>query len=211
MTEKYAKTLTGNPDLLNAGFDFPPENPFALLKYWFEQANTLHIVESHAMTLSTVNADHRPSSRVVLITSIENGIFFGTREDSRKGVEIKNNPYCAGNLYWRETLSQINFQGKITQLSDEISDQEFAKRVIEAQAVTACCIPSKPLQDESLLRNEIKNLLQKNCKIERPVQWHVYRIDIFNIEFWIGSQDRFHKRLRYDLVNDSWQHHKLQP
>lgn len=211
MSKAYPKTLTGNPDLIQSGFDSPPNNPFALLKSWFEQADALNIVEARAMTLSTVNREHKPSSRVVLITSIENGIYFGTRDDSQKGIDIQNNPNCAGNLFWRETISQINFQGKVSRLSDEASDHEFSKRIPEAQAVTVCCQPSVPMKNETVLRNEIKTLLSKNQKINRPSQWHLYCITLENIEFWIGSNDRFHKRLRYELVDSVWQHQMLQP
>lgn len=211
MSKAYPKTLTGNPDLMQSGFDSPPKNPFTLLKSWFEQADALNVVEARAMTLSTVNGEHKPSSRVVLITSIENGIYFGTRDDSRKGIDLQNNRYCAGNLFWRETISQINFQGKVSRLSDEASDHEFEKRIPEAQAVTVCCQPSTPMKNETVLRNDIKTLLSKNQKINRPSQWHLYCIVLDNIEFWIGSNDRFHKRLRYELVDGVWQHQMLQP
>ncbi len=125
MTETK-NTLTGNPALINSGFDSPPDNPFDLLKDWFFQAENLHVIEARAMVLSTVNTDHKPSNRVVLITNFEDGITFGTHEESRKGRDIANNPHVAGNLFWRETMQQINFQGKTSQLSDEASDCEFA-------------------------------------------------------------------------------------
>lgn len=203
-------TLTGNPALINSGFDSPPDNPLVLLKDWFKQAENLKIVEARAMVLSTVNVDHKPSNRVVLITNFEDGIVFGTHEESRKGREIANNPYVAGNLFWRETMQQINFQGIISQLSDEESDCEFAKRIPEAQAVTVCATPSAPMLDEIQLKKLVQDLL-KQKKIDRPQKWHLYQIKLEHIEFWVGSQDRFHQRLRYDLINNIWQHQRLQP
>ena len=108
-------------------------------------------------------------------------------------------------------MQQINFQGKVSRLSDEASDHEFSKRIPEAQAVTTCCVPSIPMKNEASLKDSIKNLLQKNQKINRPLQWHLYCITLENIEFWIGSNDRFHKRLRYELVHNLWQNQRLQP
>lgn len=211
MIEEEKNTLTGNPALINSGFDFPPDNPFVLLNDWFKQAENLKVIEARAMVLSTVNKQNKPSNRVVLITNFEDGVTFGTHEESRKGIEIANNPYVAGNLFWRETASQINFQGRIYQLSDEASDREFSKRIPEAQAVTVCARPSSPMHDEAQLKKSVQDLLNQNKKIDRPKKWHLYQIKLENIEFWVGSQDRFHQRLRYDLINNIWRHQRLQP
>ena len=47
--------------------------------------------------------------------------------------------------------------------------------------------------------------------MSRPKTWHAYHIEIETIEFWHGSKDRFHHRLRYELKNKIWKHLKLQP
>jgi len=37
--------------------------------------------------------------------------------------------------------------------------------------------------------------------IIRSKTWHAYQMNITSIEFWYGGKDRFHHRLRYDLLD----------
>lgn len=205
-------TLTGNPTLVYSGFDNPPSNPFLLLQKWLKTANKLNICEPYAMVLSTVDQLHHPSSRVVLLKEWdETGVIFGTSQESFKGKDLQANPWAAGTLYWRETLQQINMRGRVTQLSDEKSDALFYSRTREAQAVTALSQQSAPLTDEEALREAVLKLLSTNARIERPEEWKAYHLAIESIEFWHGGKDRFHKRLRYDLLNGTWRQQRLQP
>lgn len=48
-------------------------------------------------------------------------------------------------------------------------------------------------------------------EILRPAKWSAYHIKLETIEFWHGSADRLHKRLRYNLTPNGWQHNRLQP
>lgn len=48
--------------------------------------------------------------------------------------------------------------------------------------------------------------------VPRPARWTGYRLVSESTEFWYGSPDRLHRRLRYDReqgVDWSWQ--RLQP
>jgi len=47
--------------------------------------------------------------------------------------------------------------------------------------------------------------------IPRPDYWHGYHIAITMIEFWLAQENRVHQRLRYELVNNTWQARRLQP
>lgn len=207
-----AKTLTGNPDLVNSGFDFPPDNPLDLLQSWLHTADLLKISEPRGLVLSTVNTQNAPSSRVVLLKTIdENGVTFASSEISQKGRDLQSNPIAAGTLWWRETMQQINFQGTVTKLPHNISDKIFNERPIEAQVVATISMQSAPMINEQKLRTEVLKLLAQPEPMSRPKTWHAYHIEIETIEFWHGSKDRFHHRLRYELKNKIWQHLKLQP
>ena len=52
-----------------------PDSPFTLFNEWFKQAGELGVLEPNAMVLSTVSADNKPSSRVVLLKGIEDAGF----------------------------------------------------------------------------------------------------------------------------------------
>jgi pyridoxamine 5'-phosphate oxidase len=130
---------------------------------------------------------------------------------SQKGRDLQTNPVAAGTLWWRETMQQINFQGTVTKLPHNISDEIFNERPLAAQAVATISTQSAPMTNEQKLRTEVLKLLTQQEPMSRPKTWHAYHIEIETIEFWHGSKDRFHHRLRYELKNKIWQHLKLQP
>ncbi len=205
-------TLTGNPNLTNSGFSSPPLNPFDLLNYWLMEADHLHIPEPRALVLSTTNTAGAPSSRVVLMKSVdETGVTFGTSSFSRKIKEINANPHVAGTLWWQKTMQQINLKGAVSKMDVAVSDEMFTHRTRQAQAVAALSQQSIALTDEHDLRDQIEQLIASSATITRPDTWHAYHITITSIEFWHGSQDRFHKRLRYNLDDGNWTHQFLQP
>ena len=65
--------------------------------------------------------------------------------------------------------------------------------------------------NEQELRDKVFKLITQKDKLERPKKWLAYRLVLESVEFWHGSKDRLHRRLRYDLINGFWQHKKLQP
>lgn len=206
-------TLTGNPDLVNTRFfDIPPLNPLDLLKEWVDTADLLKISEPLGLVLSTINLFNQPSSRVVLLKKVDDtGVIFCSNESSQKIRDSDSNPYVAGTLWWRETMQQINFSGYLEQLPADISDQLFSERTIEAQATSVVSSQSSPMIDEDTLKNSINLLVQQNKSIARPKTWNAYHIHIESVEFWLGSSTRMSRRLRYDLLNESWSYKKLQP
>jgi pyridoxamine-phosphate oxidase len=199
---KSPETLTGDPGLIDdSDFSSPPEDPLKLLKKWLETASQLNVREPSGLTLATVDLAGHPSTRVVLLKSIdEKGIIFSTSEESTKGQNLKTNPLAAGSLWWRETVQQVNFQGHVSKLSEEISDAIFKERTRDAKAIAVISKQSAPLTDEKALRDEMDRLISAKGEITRPKAWHAYILEPLNIEFWHGSVDRFHKRLRYDFI-----------
>lgn len=210
---KITETLTGNPNLVaDSGIDTPPNDPLELLRTWFDTALQLKVCEPYGITLATVDAAGHPSTRVVLLKGFdERGLFFATSEDSNKGKDLAANPLAACTLWWRETVQQINCKGRVRKLSEGESDEMFKERVAAARAIASVSKQSAPLMDEAALRNQVNDLIAMQTEIQRPKSWHGYVLELTSIEFWHGSADRFHKRLRYDLVDGCWQHRRLQP
>ena len=79
-------------------------DPIEQLRGWLAEAETSEVDEFNAMTLSTVAADGRPSSRIVLIKGLDHGLIWYTNYRSRKGMELAVHPFrlpavpldCAG-------------------------------------------------------------------------------------------------------------------
>ena len=207
-----SNTLTGDPTLVTSGFNQPPDNPLLLLQNWLKMADTFNVSEPGSLVLSTLDAQSRPASRVVLLKDCDaTGVIFASSRDSAKGQALAVNPWVAGNLWWRETMQQINFQGKAQPLSAQKSDQLFQARSREAQAIATVSQQSEVLVDAQRLKDKVMELVRSDNIIIRPKNWHAYHITIITIEFWLGSKDRFHQRLRYSLADEGWYHERLQP
>ena len=96
-------------------------------------------------------------------------------------------------------------------MSEVESDEMFKERVMAACVIASVSKQSSPLIDENALRNQVNDLIARQTEIQRPNSWNAYVLELTSIEFWHGSADRFHKRLRYDLVNGDWNYVRLQP
>ena len=69
---------------------------------WMREALDAGVPEPNAMTVATVGADGRPSSRVVLIKSFDaEGIVWYTNYESRKGRELDPKDAEAILIGWR--------------------------------------------------------------------------------------------------------------
>lgn len=205
-------TFSGDPSLINLNFDAPCADPLLILREWLEMADKIGIIEPRSMVLSTIDIDNRPSSRVVILKDCnEQGVIFSTSQGSAKGKDLLMNPWACGTLYWRETIQQINFKGKTTPLSNNVSDKIFQEWSRDAKAVAVISKKSEPLINEKELEDSVLNLINSREEIERPKEWKAYLLIIESIEFWHGRENRLHKRLRYDLIDKVWHHQRLQP
>ncbi|GAA4261765.1 phenazine biosynthesis FMN-dependent oxidase PhzG [Dactylosporangium darangshiense] len=206
------ETLSGDASLILPEFDDPPADPIGLLRGWLDAAIAGGVREPYSIVLATADAAGVPSSRIVMLKGLEpHGLVFTSHTGSRKGADLAARPFAAATFYWRETLQQVNVAGPVRQLSPAESDALFAERPVAAQATTAASRQSAPLHDEAALRRRAADLLAAGGTIARPDGWAGYRIEPAAIEFWHGSVDRLHRRLRYDRHPTGWTPQRLQP
>jgi dihydrophenazinedicarboxylate synthase len=211
-----ANTLSGETSLILPEFDAPPAEPLGLLRSWLDCAVAREVRESHAAVLATADLDGRPSGRVLLVKELDGrGLVFAGFQGSRKGRDLANRPYASLTFYWRETLQQIIVAGVVEILSAGESDQLFDERPLAARATTAVSRQSQPLEDEADLRARAAALIAAGEPVSRPAGWSGYRLVPDTVEFWYGSPDRLHRRLRYELLPGDgvrvWSHARLQP
>ncbi|MDR6611062.1 pyridoxal 5'-phosphate synthase [Leifsonia sp. 1010] len=209
-----AHTLTGDADLYLPEFDDPPAEPGGLLEEWVRRAKERGVREALAATLATTDEDGAPDARTVALRRLTaDGVEFGTSSDSRKGRQLAADPRAAVVLYWRELLQQVRVTGHVERLGDAESDDLFARRTREAQAATTVSEQDAPLDDLDLLRAATRDLLAAEGPIGRPEHWYAYRVVPDLIEFWHGSPDRLHRRLRYERGDGGggWTVARVQP
>jgi pyridoxamine-phosphate oxidase len=105
-------------------------DPFAQFGSWLGEALAdPRIVEAHAMSVSSVGDDGRPSARMVLLRGWDTrGFVFYTNYRSRKGRDLERHPAAALLLWWGELQRQIRIEGDATRITADESDAYFATR-----------------------------------------------------------------------------------
>src|SRR4051794_23048780 len=87
-------------------------DPMQQFDKWFTEALQAGVIEPNAMHLATVNEHGQPSARIVLLKGIENQKFvFYTNYQSKKGIELENNPACALTFFWPDIERQVRVEG----------------------------------------------------------------------------------------------------
>jgi len=188
-------------------------NPFKQFETWFEEAIESKANEPNGMVLSTVNKKGRPSSRIVLLRGMQNnGFNFFTNYDSRKGKELKENPYGCLLFFWPELERQIRIEGKIEIAPTAISDEYFALRPRNSR-IGACASPqSKVLKNRQELEKLVEAINAKYTEdVPRPKNWGGYILKASYYEFWQGRQSRLHDRICYNLKKGAWVKQRLAP
>lgn len=209
-----APPLTGNPNLVdNSVFDRPPGDPIALLNTWIDSAIKLSVSEPLDFVLATTDkASLFPSTRVLLAKCVDHrGLVFGSTKNSLKGVQLADNKKAAANFWWRETMQQVCIIGTVEELNANESNELFAERTKSAQAIASLSKQSAPMTNEPLFRSQVSALAASSSDLVRPPHWQAYTLKPHQIEFWLGSTDRFHKRLLYEWTSGGWTHTRLQP
>ena len=78
-------TLAGNPELVQTGFDAPPDMPLDLMRRWLEGVQSVNVNEPFGFTLATTDDNGIPSTRVLLMKECDDhGIIFATSGHSPK-------------------------------------------------------------------------------------------------------------------------------
>ena len=140
--------------------------------------------------------------------------YFYTNYDSRKGIQIAENPNVCLTFFWPELERQIRIEGVITQKAEaEKSDAYFNARPQDSKIGAWSSPQSKVLKDREELNSFIENnkAKYKDQEIPRPEFWGGYIIKANYYEFWQGRKNRLHDRIAFTLENSNWKIERLAP
>jgi pyridoxamine 5'-phosphate oxidase len=192
-------------------------DPLLQFQTWFDQALKAELPEPNAMTLATVGAQGRPSTRVVLIKGFDaRGIVWYTNYDSRKGLELAQQPFAALQFHWVELERVVRIEGRVEKVSADESDAYFASRPLDSRLGAWASPQSRVITSRAVL---VANAAQAAAKHllnpPRPPHWGGYRLMPDTWEFWQGRKSRLHDRLRYRWTDQpaagTWLRERLAP
>ena len=189
-------------------------DPFKQFEHWLQQALGAQVPEPNAMTLATVGANGRPSTRVVLIKHVDaRGLVWYTNYHSRKGRELEAHAFAALQFHWVELERVVRVEGRVEKVSAEESDAYFASRPLSSRIGAWASPQSEPIEGRvTLLKRAAEFGLRYGISPPRPPHWGGYRLVPDAWEFWQGRPSRLHDRLTYILQPDgSWLRQRLAP
>src|SRR5476649_1169470 len=97
-----------DPQNLDQSLDVSDTDPFARFAAWFDEAKRTEPNDAEAMTVATATPDGRPSARLLLLKGFDrSGFVFYTNLESRKSVELAENPHAALCFHWKSLRRQV--------------------------------------------------------------------------------------------------------
>ncbi len=189
-------------------------DPLQQFERWFQQALAADLPEPNAMTVATVGADGRPSTRVVLIKGYDaRGIVWYTNYDSRKGRELAGNPHAALQFHWVELERVVRIEGRVEKVDAAESDAYYQSRPLDSRIGAWASPQSQVIASRAVLvANAARYGAQYLLHPPRPPHWGGFRLVPDRWEFWQGRKSRLHDRLRYRLDEaGTWVRERLAP
>ena len=192
------------------------ENPIDLFAEWFNEAKKTEINDPNAVAVATSDKNNIPSVRMVLLKGFSNeGFVFYTNLESKKSMDIKENPNSSMCFHWKTILRQVRITGKMKLVSDSQADNYYNSRAYESRIGAWASKQSSILENRKLLYNNIESFKKKypdDKNVPRPNNWSGWILNPKEIEFWLDGENRIHERLKYlKNKNNSWKRFLLNP
>jgi pyridoxamine 5'-phosphate oxidase len=192
------------------------DDPLVLFDAWIREArDSGAVLEPNAMALATVDADGRPSARMVLLKEVgpDGAFVFYTNRESRKGAELAERPEAALVFWWEALERQVRIEGAVEETTEADTAAYYATRPRESRIGAWASRQSRVISGRPELEAQFHDADAAHPGDDVPVPpwWGGYRVAPRAIEFWQGRTGRLHDRLRYERGGDGWSRVRLQP
>lgn len=193
-----------------------PVDPIQRFRELYARASDDAPFDPAAVVLATATRDGRPSARVVLLRRVDElGFGFYTNYESRKGRELRENPWAALCCYWPWLDEQVRIEGPVSVAPPEDSDDYFASRPRGSRIGAWASRQSEPLDSRATLEARVEQYTREfeGRTVPRPDFWSGYRVVPLRIEFWTSVVGRLHHRELFerDAPGAQWRTRLLYP
>ena len=218
-----------------------PADPMHWADAWIKEATAAGLQRhGNAMTLITVGAEGRPSSRIVLCKEFvpdPGYLVFYTNYLSRKSQEISANSHVAAQFHWDAIGRQIRIEGIAVRSPDPESDGYFATRDRGSQLGAWGSDQSAEIESREGLIAQVRQRAGElglpladddstlpaddQPPLARPAHWGGFRVWAVAIELWMEGGDRIHDRAlwtrqivrasEHQFTTSPWTGNRLQP
>lgn len=214
MDNKHIQKLREDYSLSTLDVNDVHADPIQQFKIWLDESLKAMLPEPNAMTLSTVDSDQKPHSRIVLLKGIEkDGFIFYTNYKSDKGRDIESNPNVSICFLWKELERQVRIEGVAKKISSEASEEYFVSRPVKSQIGALASEQSSVIENRAILEERFEALtkLYSTGHVPMPDHWGGYVVEPTSIEFWQGRRSRLHDRIKYEKEKKNWIIKRLAP
>ena len=181
---------------------------------WFADATAYGLPEPNAMIVATAGPDARPSARTVLLKGYDaRGFVFFTNYESRKGTELRANPYASVVFPWFPMQRQVLVSGSVDVVTRAETEEYFASRPLGSRLGAWASPQSRVVPDRAAVDDSLAEVIARfgDGEVPAPPHWGGFRVRPETVEFWQGRSSRLHDRLRFRLGGAQWVVERLAP
>jgi pyridoxamine 5'-phosphate oxidase len=188
-------------------------DPLELFGLWLQEAERSEPNDPNAAALATSTPDGTPSVRMVLVKRADQrGFCFFTNAESKKGMELQQNPKAALCFHWKMLRRQVRVQGRVTEMEVGDVDAYFHSRSRSSQIGAAVSQQSRPLASREELEERFRRFANEHpAEVPRPPYWCGFCVHAERIEFWMNGEDRLHDRFLFTREAGQWKRMRLYP